>query len=58
MRAQEAKGDPPLVDPGWGLAFEAADVAGPRGEGGEAEAQAAADRLGEGGGRGFAVSAL
>jgi hypothetical protein len=57
VRAEEAERDPALVEPWRRGALEAADIAGPGTEGGEAEGEARADGFGEGGGRRFGVAA-
>lgn len=57
VRAQQAEGDPALVDPGRRRPLEAADVVGPEGEPAQAQAEAAAHRLRHGLGRRLAVAA-
>ena len=57
VRAEEAEGDPALIDPGWWVAFKAANVAGPEGEGGKADGKAAADAFSERRRGRFAVAA-
>lgn len=57
VAAEQAHGHPALVDPGRRGALEAADVAAPPDEAAHAQAQPAADRLGQRLGRGLAVAA-
>lgn len=57
VAAQEAEGHPALVDPRRRVPLEAANVAGPKGEAGQPDGEAPADRLAHGGGCGFAVAA-
>jgi len=57
VRAEEAEGDPAFIDPGRWVAFEAADVAGPGGEGGKTDGEAAADAFSKRRGGRFAVAA-